>query len=113
MDILTILTPLVTFLIMLAIIVIIYLLAGTMEPPFHETKYKTKSYYCGEESPPPEEAHQSYDFFHVAFIFTILHVGVLIVATAPRGAAAFLALVLIGVMALTAFTVYVGGKSHV
>jgi NADH:ubiquinone oxidoreductase subunit 3 (subunit A) len=106
-------TPVITFLVMLAIVVIIYLLAGRLGPAKNPTKYKTKSYYCGEESPPPEEAHQSYDFFHVAFFFTILHVGALIVATAPRGMAAVLALILLGVMALTAFALFVGGKPHV
>ncbi len=105
-------TPIITFVVFLAVVVILYLFAGTMQAPHHEAKYKTKSYYCGEESPPPEEAHQSFDFFHVAFFFTILHVGALIVATAPQGTNAILAVVLIGVMALTAFALFVGGRSH-
>ena len=106
------LTPLITFLVFLIIVVILYLFAGTLQAPHHEAKYKTTSYYCGEASPPPEEAHQSYDFFHVAFFFTILHVGALIVATAPQGTNAVLAVILIGVMALTAFALFVGGKTH-
>lgn len=107
-----VITPIVSFLVLLVIVVILYLLAGRLEPPFQATKYKTKSYFCGEEAPPVEEAHQSYDFFHVAFYFTILHVGVLVVATAPVGASTLIAAVLIGVLALSAFALFVGGKDH-
>jgi len=106
------LTPIVSFLVFLVIVVILYLFAGRLEPPFQEAKYKTKSYYCGEASPPPEEAHQSYDFFHVAFFFTILHVGALIIATAPVGMNAILAVIVIGVMALTSFALFIGGRDH-
>lgn len=106
-------TPILTFLVLLVIVVILYLFAGTLEPPLHRTKYKTKSYYCGEDAPTASEARQSYDFFHVAFFFTILHVGVLILATVPVGTSIVLASVLIGVMALTAFALFVGGKEHV
>jgi NADH:ubiquinone oxidoreductase subunit 3 (subunit A) len=106
-------TPIITFLVILAIVVLLYLFAGRLEPPLHKTKYKTKSYYCGEESPPISEAHQSYDFFHVAFFFTILHVGVLIIATIPVGTGLLLASLLIGVMALTTYLLFVGGTEDV
>jgi len=39
-------------------------------------------------------------------------VGALLIATAPLGNAALLGCVLIGVMALTAFALFVGGRDH-
>jgi NADH:ubiquinone oxidoreductase subunit 3 (subunit A) len=103
--------PVTTFLIMLLIIFLLYLFAGTLGPKRTKTKYKLKSYACGEDYP-GGKIPQSYNFFHVAFFFTILHVGVLLIATAPLGQAALLGCLLIGVMALTAFALFVGGRDH-
>jgi NADH-quinone oxidoreductase subunit A len=103
--------PVTTFLIMLLIIFLLYLFAGTLGPKRTKTKYKLKSYACGEDYP-GGKLPQSYNFFHVAFFFTVLHVGVLLVATAPLGQAALLGCLLIGVMALTAFALVVGGRDH-
>jgi NADH-quinone oxidoreductase subunit A len=103
--------PVATFLIMLIIIYLLYLFAGTLGPKRTKTKYKLKSYACGEDYP-GGKLPQSYNFFHVAFFFTILHVGVLLIATAPLGQAAILGCLLIGVMALTAFALFVGGRDH-
>ena len=104
--------PIVTFLIMLIIVYLLYLFAGTLSPKFSKAKYKLKPYACGEEYA-GGKTQQSYNFFHVAFFFTVLHVGALLIATAPLGNAAILGCVLIGVMALTAFALFVGGKDHV
>jgi NADH:ubiquinone oxidoreductase subunit 3 (subunit A) len=103
--------PVATFLIVLLIIVILYLFAGTLGPKRTKSKYKLKSYACGEDYP-GGKLQQSYNFFHVAFFFTVLHVGVLLIATAPLGHAAILGCLLIGVMALTAFALFVGGRDH-
>ena len=103
--------PVTTFLIMLLIIFLLYLFAGTLGPKRTKTKYKLKSYACGEDYP-GGKIPQSYNFFHVAFFFTVLHVGVLLIATAPLGEAALLGCLLIGVMALTAFALFVGGRDH-
>jgi NADH:ubiquinone oxidoreductase subunit 3 (subunit A) len=103
--------PIATFLIMLIIICLLYLFAGTLGPKRTKTKYKLKSYACGEDYP-GGKLPQSYNFFHVAFFFTILHVGVLLIATAPLGQAAILGCLLIGVMALTAFALFVGGRDR-
>ena len=103
--------PVATFLIMLSIIFLLYLFAGTLGPKRTKTKYKLKSYACGEDYP-GGKLPQSYNFFHVAFFFTILHVGVLLIATAPLGQAAILGCLLIGVMALTAFALFVGGRDR-
>jgi NADH:ubiquinone oxidoreductase subunit 3 (subunit A) len=103
--------PVTTFLIMLLIIYLLYIFAGTLGPKRTKTKYKLKSYACGEDYP-GGLLPQSYNFFHVAFFFTVLHVGVLLIATAPLGQAALLGCLLIGVMALTAFALFVGGRDH-
>jgi len=107
----TFFAPLVTFLILLIIVFLLYLFAGTLGPKHTKAKYKQQSYACGEDytgGKPP----QSYNFFHVAFFFTVLHVGALIIVTAPLGQAALLGCLLIGVMALTAFALFVGGRDH-
>jgi NADH-quinone oxidoreductase subunit A len=104
-------SPMATFLIMIIIIYLLYIFAGTLGPKRTKTKYKLKSYACGEDYP-GGKLPQSYNFFHVAFFFTILHVGVLLIATAPLGHAAILGCLLIGVMALTAFALFVGGRDH-
>jgi NADH:ubiquinone oxidoreductase subunit 3 (subunit A) len=103
--------PVVTFLIMLVIISLLYLFAGSLGPKPTKAKYKLQSYACGEDYS-GGKLQQSYNFFHVAFFFTILHVGALLIATAPLGHAALLGCLLIGVMALTAFALFVGGRDH-
>ena len=104
-------SPVAIFLIMLVIICLLYVFAGTLGPKRTKAKYKLKSYACGEDYP-GGKLPQSYNFFHIAFFFTILHVGVLLIATAPLGDAAVLGCLLIGVMALTGFALYVGGRDH-
>jgi NADH:ubiquinone oxidoreductase subunit 3 (subunit A) len=104
-------SPVAIFLIMLLIIYLLYVFAGTLGPKRTKAKYKLKSYACGEDYP-GGKLQQSYNFFHVAFFFTVLHVGVLVIATAPLGEAAILGCLLIGVMALTAFALYVGGRDN-
>jgi NADH:ubiquinone oxidoreductase subunit 3 (subunit A) len=104
-------SPIATFLIILIIVYLFYLLAGTMGPKYTKAKYKLKSYACGEDYP-GERLPQSYNFFHVAFFFTVLHVGALLIVTAPLGHAALLGCLLVGTMALTAFALFVGGSDH-
>jgi NADH-quinone oxidoreductase subunit A len=103
--------PVVTFLIILLIIYVLYLFAGTLSPNYTKAKYKLKSYACGEDYPGGKIQH-SYNFFHIAFFFTVLHVGALLIATAPAGVNAILGIILISTMALTAFALYVGGDDR-
>ncbi len=104
--------PVVTFLIALVFVFLLYIIAGKLGPKFKDAKYKRNSYACGEDFPGGKK-RQSYGFFHVAFFFTVLHVGALLVATAPQGNKAILGIVLIGSMAVTAGALYIsgGGKS--
>jgi len=100
--------PIVTFLACLVAVIIWYLFAGKLGPKFKEAKYKLTPYACGEDYR-GGKSHQSYNFFHVAFFFTVLHVGALLIATAPSGDAALLGVALIGSMAITAVALYTGG----
>ena len=101
--------PIATFLIILFIVFILYLYSKTLGPKYKKEKYKQQSYACGEDYQ-GGKLHQSYNFFHIAFFFTVLHVGALLITTAPIGSTALLGLVLISVMALTAFALFVGGE---
>lgn len=103
--------PIAAFLIILVIVYLAYLITGTWGPKYKKEKYKRQSYACGEDYP-GGKLHHSYNFFHIAFFFTVLHVGALLITTAPTGTAALLGMVLIGVMALTAFALFVGGNDH-
>jgi len=100
--------PIVAFLVILVIVYLGYLLTGSWGPKYKKEKYKKQSYACGEDYQ-GGKLHHSYNFFHIAFFFTVLHVGALLITTAPVGSMALLGLVLIGAMALTAFALFVGG----
>ena len=101
--------PVSTFLITLLLVTILYIWAGKLGPKYKTAKYKLESYACGEQDTGGKRQH-SYGFFHVAFFFTVLHVGALLLATAPQGAGALLGIVLIGTMAVTAVALYLGRK---
>ena len=106
------LSPIFTFVVALVVVYFIYLIAGTLGPKdVKKTKYKLENYACG-EAHPVEKAYQSYGFFHVAFFFTVLHVGALLIATAPSDEGAVIGIILIASMALTAFALFVGGIRH-
>ena len=107
----TFLSPIAAFLIILIIVYLGYLITGAWGPKHKKEKYKTQSYACGEDYP-GGKLHHSYNFFHIAFFFTVLHVGALLITTAPTGAAAILGLVLVSAMGLTAFALFVGGTDH-
>jgi NADH:ubiquinone oxidoreductase subunit 3 (subunit A) len=106
--------PVVTFGLALLVSWLIFWLGGKMAAmPVRDAKYKLKAYACGEAFP-GGKVEQSYGLFHVAFLFTVLHVGVLVVATAPSGGMAWLAVItatLVGASALV--LVLRGGESDV
>jgi len=97
-----------TFGLALLAALIIYWFGGKLAAPKKDAKYKYASYACGEDFPGGKK-EQSYSLFHVAFLFTILHVGVLIAATAPSGEMAWLAVVLATVVGLTAAVLLLRG----
>jgi NADH:ubiquinone oxidoreductase subunit 3 (subunit A) len=109
---LTIFYPIITFLIFLLLVYFLYIFFGRFSPKFKDSKYKLKNYACGEDYPSGQR-QQSHDLFRVAFFFTILHVGALLIATAPISQWAFLGIVLIGSMSVTALALYIGAEKYV
>jgi ABC-type multidrug transport system permease subunit len=103
--------PVITFGLALLVSWFIFWFGGKLAPmPLRDAKYKLKAYACGEDFP-GGKVEQSYGLFHVAFIFTVLHVGALVVATAPSGEMAWLAVmtvILVGASALA--LVFRGGE---
>lgn len=104
--------PIITFLIFLLLVYFLYIFSGRFNPKFKDTKYKLKNYACGEDYPSGQR-QQSHNLFRIAFFFTILHVGALLIATAPIGQGAFLGIILIGSMGITAVALYIGGEKPV
>jgi NADH:ubiquinone oxidoreductase subunit 3 (subunit A) len=79
MDIVT--SPLLVFALTLLVAWILYWLGGKMSPSFLAEGGKAKA-YTGGENIPGKKQRVSYQFYHLALIFTVLHVTTLVVATA-------------------------------
>jgi len=62
---------------------LLYLWSARTAPPFRPTGMKAKA-YTGGEAIPGQVYRPSYEFFHVALFFTLMHVAAIVVATAPR-----------------------------
>jgi len=78
--------PPVTFLLFLLVGWLLYKLGEWMAPPLDPRGAKLKHYACGETRRFPGQFIQpSYHLFHLAFLFTIVHVGVLMLATLTVG----------------------------
>jgi NADH-quinone oxidoreductase subunit A len=81
-----------------------YLVGGTMAPKLKKVGAKLSMYACGEDIP-ARKVMPTYQFFYVAFFFTILHICALLIATMPGGSAAvfgmiYILIVIVGVIAL-------------
>ncbi|MFA5771374.1 MAG: hypothetical protein WC974_01400 [Thermoplasmata archaeon] len=79
-----IVSPLLVFIIFLLIAYAIYRFGGLLSPKTKTVGGKLKAYACGEDIP-GKFVQPTYQLFHVAFFFTILHVSALVVATVPNG----------------------------
>jgi NADH:ubiquinone oxidoreductase subunit 3 (subunit A) len=102
--------PIVTLFMVFVSVLLLYAFAGTLGPEFKGAKYKLTSYACGEDATELHKQH-SYSLFHVAFFFTVLHVGALLISTVPKGGEALLGIMLIASMGITAFALY-GSDKH-
>jgi NADH-quinone oxidoreductase subunit A len=90
------LAPPLAFLIVLAsMLLLLRLLKGLSFKCKPNDEACTKSYACGEDVPTSMIQPDYSAFFPFAFLFTILHVVALVVATAPINSAASLAMALI------------------
>jgi NADH:ubiquinone oxidoreductase subunit 3 (subunit A) len=101
-----ILHPLVVFTVYLGVGVLLYMAGKALAPPLRDVGWKLSSYACGEVAP-ARRMRPNYNFYHVAYLFTILHVGALVTCTS-FGIATFalpmiyLSLVLFGMAILIA-----------
>lgn len=88
MNSFNILTPPAAFLIILGIIFVLsHILSHISYKAKADEKASTKSYACGEDVPTSMIQPDYSAFFPFAFLFTILHVVALIVATVPMNTA--------------------------
>ncbi|HKZ99512.1 MAG TPA: hypothetical protein VJ326_07990 [Thermoplasmata archaeon] len=79
---------------------LVYAWSGRVAPRFRPTGGKAKAYTGGEDLP-GQAYRPGYAFFHVALLFTILHVAAIVLATAPRGAIPWAALAYLLVVGLS------------
>jgi NADH:ubiquinone oxidoreductase subunit 3 (subunit A) len=92
------LSPFVVFASALAVVGILYLWGRALAPPAAPGGHKRES-YTGGEAPRGSDVRPSYEFFHTALFFTVLHVAALFVVTAVGGPSVMLALLYLGVVA--------------
>jgi NADH:ubiquinone oxidoreductase subunit 3 (subunit A) len=79
------LTPPLAFLILLLVAALELWSFRALTARGKESKGKTKPYACGEDIDHHRLQPDYYQFFSVAFCFTILHVAAMIIATVPSG----------------------------
>lgn len=100
-----ILTPPIAFLILLAVAFLVSISSNVLAAKGVESGGKSKSYACGENLSDNKAQPDYSQFFPFAFFFTIMHVLVLIIATAPRGVIG-LPLVYIGAGVIALFVLF-------
>ncbi len=104
-------TPLVIFGIFFLISYTIYKIGKKHAPKVPQSDDKLMGYASG-ENVQGTKLTQSYNLFHVAFIFTIFHVAVLLLALIPNSTEAIYALVFLGALVFSAFVLVTGGDSN-
>lgn len=87
-----ILAPPIAFIIFVIIAYLVYKGGGTLGAKKKVEGSKLDTYACGEDIPSKKGQH-AYQFFRIAFFFTILHVAALIIVTAPSGSMALLGII--------------------
>jgi NADH:ubiquinone oxidoreductase subunit 3 (subunit A) len=91
-------SPLVVFALALGAGYLLYAWSRTFAPAPPPTGEKTMPYVGGEPYK-AQKLQPSYQFFHVALFFTLLHVAALVLETAPRGFLPWTALAYLGIVA--------------
>jgi len=74
------LNPLVVFIVYLIVGVLFYAAGKMLAPPLRDVGWKLSPYACGEVAP-LKKMRPNYNFYHIAYLFTILHVGALVTCT--------------------------------
>ena len=103
-------TPLIILGIFFLIAYVIFWFGGKLAPKVEQSEDKLMAYASGENIE-GMKAPQSYTLFHVAFIFTIFHVAVLMLALIPDSTEAIYALAFLGALAFSAFVLVSGGET--
>lgn len=98
-DISLILNPITLFLAATLVAILLYLWGRALAPAPNPTGHKLEM-YTGGEAPKEQEMQPSYRFFHIALFFTLLHVAVIVLVTAPGGTPALLAMTYLGVLCI-------------
>ena len=104
-------TPLVLFGVFFLISYTIFKIGEKHSPKVPQSDDKLMGYASG-ENVEGVKVIQSYSLFHVAFIFTIFHVAVLLLALIPNSTEAIYALVFLGALVFSAFVLVTGGDSN-
>ena len=84
-----------------------YWMGGKMAPRFIASGGKPKAYTGGEDIPGKKQ-RMSYQFYHLALVFTVLHVTMVVVATAFFAGAGIVALFYLLIGATAVVVVLVG-----
>ncbi|MDO9537185.1 MAG: hypothetical protein Q7J68_02580 [Thermoplasmata archaeon] len=103
------LTPLAIMGIFTLVSYVIYRIGGKLAPKVPQSDDKLMAYASGENIA-GMKATQSYSLFHVAFIFTIFHVAVILLAMIPNSPDAIYALAFLGGLVISAFALVTGGE---
>lgn len=103
-----ILAPPITFIIFLIMTYLVYKGGGSLAVKKKVEGRKLDTYACGEDIP-SKKVQQAYQFFRIAFFFTILHVAALIIATVPGGTVALLGIIYL-LIAMAAFVILLVDK---
>jgi NADH:ubiquinone oxidoreductase subunit 3 (subunit A) len=74
------LNPLVAFIVYLGVGILVYQVGKAVAPALKDTGWKLAPYACGEVAP-IGKVRPNYNFYHVAYLFAILHVGALVTCT--------------------------------
>lgn len=84
----TLLSPLVSFLIYVAVVAMISGLGRLFSARGRKTEFKTATYASGEENDPIPAAPGYRQFFVVALFFAVLHLGVLMIGSSDLSSVA-------------------------
>lgn len=103
-------TPVAVLGIFTLIILVIYWMAGRLSPKVEQSEDKLMAYASGENIEGTKAA-QTYALFHVAFIFTVFHVAVILLALLPNSDDGLVALAFLGGLAISAFALVTGGET--
>ena len=104
------LTPLIVVGIFMAIAYLIYKFGGHIAPRVSQSHDKLMAYASGENIE-GMKVNQSYNLFHVAFVFTVFHVSILLLVMVPDSTDAIYALVFLGILMISAYALVTGGGS--